>query len=345
MFRQYKNFISKPLSLAWRKWWGTQTPSRQDRFAFLAPLIAVLVFMVAITSVFWYLKYEEIDREQEIVRRDVEYAQQRVRLRLLDKQEELMRFSKDLAVQQLGTKGFITTAQTIIDETPELSSLTWLDTKRRVVISVTSSNTNSLIELYPGVIVNEPNVVSVFQLAKELKQPIYSKPITYSKARPAPFSQLQLQLPILEQNMFEGVIVAEYSLEGILRYAIPTEISGQYIVSLRDDKNNVLAGQANKAKPRVTEVLPWLLKTNEYEVPVMPVGYALSIHAQTYRTAPGMIGNGMYWLVAILSAMTAWLLIGSWRHTRPDGDACNGFERSHHLCECGFLPNDRLVRI
>ena len=316
MFRHYKEFIRKPIALTWRKWWGTQTPSRQDRFAFLAPLMAVLVFMVAITSVFWYLKYEEIDREQEIVRRDVEYAQQRVRLRLLDKQEELMRFSKDLSVQQLGTKGFITTAQKIIDETPELSSLTWLDIKRRVIISVSSANSNARFELYPGVVVNDPGVVSIFQLTKELKQPIYSKPITYSKARPAPFSQLQLHLPILEKNLFEGVIVAEYSLEGILRFAIPAEISGQYIVSLRDDKNNVLAGQANKAKPRVTEVLPWLLKTNEYEVPVMPVGYSLSIHAQTYRTAPGMIGNGMYWLVAILSAMTAWLLIGSWRHTR-----------------------------
>ena len=316
MFRHYKEFIRKPIALTWRKWWGTQTPSRQDRFAFLAPLMAVLVFMVAITSVFWYLKYEEIDREQEIVRRDVEYAQQRVRLRLLDKQEELMRFSKDLSVQQLGTKGFITTAQKIIDETPELSSLTWLDIKRRVIISVSSANSNARFELYPGVVVNDPGVVSIFQLTKELKQPIYSKPITYSKARPAPFSQLQLHLPILEKNLFEGVIVAEYSLEGILRFAIPAEISGQYIVSLRDDKNNVLAGQANKAKPRVTEVLPWLPKTNEYEVPVMPVGYSLSIHAQTYRTAPGMIGNGMYWLVAILSAMTAWLLIGSWRHTR-----------------------------
>ena len=74
MFSQYKQFISKPSTHVWRKWWATQTPSRQDRFAFLAPLMAVLVFMVAITSVFWYLKYEEIDREQEIVRRDVEYA-------------------------------------------------------------------------------------------------------------------------------------------------------------------------------------------------------------------------------------------------------------------------------
>ena len=100
MFSTYKQHISKPLAFAWRKWWGTQTPSRQDRFAFLAPLMAVLVFMVAITSVFWYLKYEEVDREQEIVRRDVEYAQQRLRLRLLDKQEELMRFSKDLSVHR-----------------------------------------------------------------------------------------------------------------------------------------------------------------------------------------------------------------------------------------------------
>ena len=316
MFRQFQHHINKPITVAWRKWWGTQTPSRQDRFAFLAPLISVLVFMVAITSVFWYIKYEEIDREQELVRRDVEYAQQRLRLRLLDKQEELLRLSKDLTVQRLGTRGFIEIAQKIIDETPEISSLTWLNTQRRVVISVSSSNANALVELYPGVVMNDPRVVNVFQLSKELKQPIYSKPITYDKASPAPFSQLQLHIPILDQNAFGGVIVAEYSLEGVLRYAIPPEISGQYIVSLRDDKNNVLAGQANKAKPRVTEVLPWLLKTNEYDVPVMPVGYALSIHAQTYRTAPSMISDGVYWLVAILSAMTAWLLIGSWRHTR-----------------------------
>jgi PAS domain S-box-containing protein len=46
------------------------------------------------------------------------------------------------------------------------------------------------------------------------------------------------------------------------------------------------------------------------------VGYALSLHAQTYRTSQGLIGNGLFWLVAVLSAMTAWMLIGTWRHTR-----------------------------
>ena len=66
-----------PLQAMWRKWWRNQSPNKQDRFAFMAPLAAVVLFMAAITSAFWYLRYEELDREQEVIRRDVEYAQQR----------------------------------------------------------------------------------------------------------------------------------------------------------------------------------------------------------------------------------------------------------------------------
>jgi PAS domain S-box-containing protein len=105
-------------------------------------------------------------------------------------------------------------------------------------------------------------------------------------------------------------------MDGMLRFAVPSEVANRYAVSLRDADNHVLAGQANKARPKVTEVLPWLFQTNEYEVPITPVGYALSLHAQPYRTSQGLIGNGVFWLVALLSAMTAWMLIGTWRHTR-----------------------------
>jgi PAS domain S-box-containing protein len=129
-------------------------------------------------------------------------------------------------------------------------------------------------------------------------------------------TQLELLVPIINHGIFEGVILAEYSLDGLLRYAVPTEIANKYAVSLRDADNNVLAGQANKARPRVTEVLPWLLKTNEYEVPVTPVGFGLSLHAQAYRTSQGFIGNGLFWLVTALSTLTAWMLIGTWQHTR-----------------------------
>ena len=61
----------------------------------LAPLAAVVLFLAAIVSAFWYLRAEEVEREQESVKRDVEYAQQRLRLRLLERQEQLMRLARD----------------------------------------------------------------------------------------------------------------------------------------------------------------------------------------------------------------------------------------------------------
>ena len=131
----YKTSIAQllqPLINLWRGWWRKQTPNRQDRFAFMAPLAAVVLFMAAITTAFWYLRYEEIVREQEVVRRDVEYAQQRLRLRLLDKQEQIMRIARDIANRETDSRAFATDAQNLLNQSPELASLTWLDARQRV---------------------------------------------------------------------------------------------------------------------------------------------------------------------------------------------------------------------
>ena len=308
--------LLQPLITLWRTWWRKQTPNRQDRFAFMAPLAAVVLFMSAITTAFWYLRYEEIVREQEVVRRDVEYAQQRLRLRLLDKQEQMMRMARDIANRETDSKAFYTDAQSLLNQSPELASLTWIDARQRVVGSYASASNNSTLSITKGSLVSHAETLNTFHLSRDLQQPVYSKPITETRTSAAPHTHLQLHVPIVAHGKFEGVLLAEYTLDGMLRFAVPSEIANRYAVSLRDANNNVLAGQANKARPKVTEVLPWLFQTNEYEVPITPVGYALSLYAQAYRTSQGLIGNGVFWLVAVLSAMTAWMLIGTWRHTR-----------------------------
>lgn len=300
----------------WRQWWRRQTPNRQDRFAFIAPLAAVVLFMAAITTAFWYLRYEEIVREQEVVRRDVEYAQQRLRLRLLDKQEQIMRMARDIANRETDSKAFSSEAQTLLNQSPELASLTWVDARQRVHISYASASNNSTMSFLSGTTITHAETISTFHLSRDLQQPVYSQPIIEKRSSAAPYTHLQLHVPIINHGKFEGVLLAEYTMDGMLRFAVPNEIANRYAVSLRDVNNHVLAGQANKARPKVTEVLPWLFQTNEYEVPITPVGYALSLHAQAYRTSQGLIGNGVFWLVAVLSAMTAWMLIGTWRHTR-----------------------------
>jgi PAS domain S-box-containing protein len=308
--------LIQKLTVIWRTWWRQQTPNRQDRFAFMAPLAAVVLFMAAITTAFWYLRYEELDREQEVVRRDVEYAQQRLRVRLLDKQEQIMRMAREIANHETNSKSFILEAQTVLNQSPELASLTWLDAKQRVLTTYISTSNNSTMTLPVGSTVTQAETRNTYQLARDLLQPVYSPPIIEKRPNSAPYTQLQLHVPIVNHGKFEGVLLAEYTMDGMLRFAVPSEVANRYAVSLRDADNHVLAGQANKARPKVTEVLPWLFQTNEYEVPITPVGYALSLHAQPYRTSQGLIGNGVFWLVALLSAMTAWMLIGTWRHTR-----------------------------
>ena len=308
--------LLQPLISIWRAWWRKQTPNRQDRFAFMAPLAAVVLFMAAITTAFWYLRYEEIVREQEVVRRDVEYAQQRLRLRLLDKQEQIMRMSRDIATGETNSKAFIAEAQNVLNQSPELASLSWITSKHLVQATYTSASNNSTMSFPAGQVISNPETLGTLQLARDLMQPVYSQPILEKRGNSAPYTHVQMHVPIMNHGKFEGVLLAEYTMDGMLRYAVPSEIANRYAMSLRDAANRVLAGQANKTRPKVTEVLPWLFQTNEYEVPITPVGYALSLHAQPYRTSQGLIGNGVFWLVAVLSAMTAWMLIGTWRHTR-----------------------------
>jgi hypothetical protein len=108
----------------WRRWWRRQSPVYQDRFAMLAPLAAVMLFLAAIVSAFWYLRLEEMDREQEAVRRDVEYAHQRVRLRLLERQEQIMRIGRDISNKEVDAEDFVGRAEAMVAQYPELQALT-----------------------------------------------------------------------------------------------------------------------------------------------------------------------------------------------------------------------------
>jgi PAS domain-containing protein len=51
-----------------------------------------------------------------------------------------------------------------------------------------------------------------------------------------------------------------------------------------------------------------------FELPVAPAENGLVLRGQGYRTSIGLIGNGLFWMVMLLSALTVWMLLGTWRH-------------------------------
>lgn len=301
----------------WRQWWQKQTPGRQDRFANLAPVAAVVLFMAAIASAFWYLRGEELEREQEAVRRDVEYAQQRLRLRLLERQEQIMRMARDISNQEMRKDQFSVRADALVQQYPEYQALSWVDERRQILSTHNVSNLLHHQPLRVGEALPLGDTETHYSLARDLMQPIYGV-IEHETQREGVLPMLQLHTPLTnDKGQFSGVLMAEYTLEGLLRYGIPTEILAKYAISLVNAEGQILAGQTIPERSHSLSALPWsAAAANEYRVPVSPVGNGLLLRAQTWRTSTGVVGNAQFWMVAALGVMTAWMLIANWRHSR-----------------------------
>jgi PAS domain S-box-containing protein len=300
-----------------RRWWQRLTPHRQDRFAMLAPLLAVVLFFVAIVAALGYLRMEEVDREQEAVQRDVEYTQQRLRLRLLERQEQLMRIAREVSNRELDTEDFRARALTLLDQYPEMQGLAWLDEKRRI-----RAGTGTVSYIAPNArTVGEPikimdNAAAFAQVA-ESNQPVYVQRLNTFDGAP----MMQIYAPLNERNRFSGAVVAEISIDALYRYGVPTEVSARYAISLLDSKGGLLAGVEIPGKHNAPALLPWLQRANGYSMQVSPLGSGLTVRGQAYRVSLGVVGSGLFWLVSALSVMTAWMLIANWRHTRRRQEA------------------------
>ena len=314
----------KPLT----RWWRRQSPARQDRFVTLGPLLAVVLFLSAVVAAFAYLRIEEIDREQQAVKRDVEYAQQRLRLRLLERQEQLMRLGRDVSNKEVDSQEFIVQAESLVNQFPELLTVTWVDSKRRIQVTYTSPSAPAAQQRTAGEQLKVGETEGTYDLARDLRQPVYSRPIrAKDPALQNSTPTLQLQVPLDDQGKFGGVIMGEYSVDGLLRFGVPTEVTAKYAVALIDDKDDVLAGNLPPPRNRASRLLPWSEDPPEYEAPVSPVGNSLLIRAQGYRASLGVVGSGFFWLVSALSALTVWMLLGTWRHTRSRVQAQDALSR------------------
>ena len=286
---------------------------RQDRLAALAPLASVLLFTAAIVSAFWYLRMEEAERQQEALQRDVEYAQQRVRLRLLERQEQLMRVARDLSTQDLEGVQLGVRAEAMISQYPELQAITWIDERGRIRASNAAPTLSGGQMRVSGEVLRQGDTTEGFELARDLQQPIYKQPpVTEGDAIPL----LQLHIPLSSRGQFSGVLLGEFSIDSLLRYGTPTEVLARYAVTLLDAQDHVLAGTPLNTR---TASAPWFAPStgdHQYEMPVSPVGNGLVLRVQAYRTSSSVVGSGLFWLAVVLSAMTSWMLIANWSHTR-----------------------------
>ncbi len=294
-------------------WWRRQSPARQDRFATLAPLVSVLLFLAAIISAFWYLRSEEIEREAESVKRDVEIAQQQIRLRLIENQEELVRLVRESLTREHDASDFKRRAAAFAAERPEVLQMTWLDGQRRVRGRHTQADSrheaaaqfsDAVPALAPGV---RTESEWAFVTLRDLRLPVYSRPFQNADRAMV----FQLHVPVLDRGSFSGALVVDIGIDLLLRHLVPIDVMRRHPVSVIDEHEQLLASSVTPMPgPRQPRAAIF------HDVPLTPAANGLVLRGTGYRTSVGLIGNTLFWMVVALSGLTVWMLLGTWRHMR-----------------------------
>jgi PAS domain-containing protein len=296
------------------RWWRRQTPARQDRFATLAPLVSVLLFLAAIVSAFWTLRNEEFEREAESVKRDAEIAQRQIQLHLIENHEQLVQLARQIVTKEIDADEAQRLARTFGASHPEVMQLTWLDALRRRRAGYASPLTDA--DTHP-LGINEDRMASsqarsreaewAFIAARDLRQPVYSRPFKDGMGT----AVFQTHVPLLNGGVFAGALIVEYSIENLLRYFVPPEVARRRAISVLDENGRTLASTVMALPGRANPQAPIL-----HDVPLAPSANGVVLRAAGYRTSALLIGNTLFWMVLALSGLTLWMLLGTWRHMR-----------------------------
>ena len=295
------------------RWWRRQTPARQDRLATFGPLASVLLFLAAIISAFWYLRNEELEREVEAVARDTEISQQQIRLRLIENQEQLVRMAREFSSREQDAADFTRQAAAFANDRPEVTQFVWLAADRRTRArysaqadredsALASAATASAAPAVPGRSETEWAFIAV----RDLRQPIYSRPFKDSHG----VAVFQVQVPMMARGQFVGALVADYSIDTLIRHFVPTEVTRRHTVAVIDDAERTIASSVLPMPGDVRR--PAIV----HDVPLAPTANGLILRGSGYRTSVGLIGNTLFWMVVALSVLTLWMLLGTWRHMR-----------------------------
>ncbi|MBL8361017.1 MAG: PAS domain S-box protein [Rubrivivax sp.] len=296
-------------------WWRRQSPARQDRFATLAPLMSVLLFLAAIISAFWYLRNEEIERETESVKRDTEIAQQQLGLRLLENQEASIRLARELVARDVSRTDFLSLSTAFTRERPEVTQLTWVNLKRNgrqgLAWNHSEFTNGATLPLLPGDDKRaDPATAAAEEAWRSLRDgrtPVYSR--AFRDANHVPV--FQMQVPLQDRSGFSGALIVEYAIDALVRYYVPADVSRRHMVALLDGQGKVLSSTVTPLPGQATRRAPITS-----DAPLTPTANGLLIRAQGYRTSIGLISNTLFWMVVALSVLTVWMLLGTWRHMR-----------------------------
>jgi hypothetical protein len=163
-----------------------------------------------------------IRSEQESVKRDTEIAQQQIRLRPDREPGALVRIAREIVTRAIDQDEFLGQAASFTRERPEINHLFWINAharRRRAYSSISFHPRPASPARARRRCPARARRPSRGRLPRRahLRQPVYTRPFIDSYGMPV----IQVQVPLIDRAAFSGTLIAEYSVEALMRYFVP----------------------------------------------------------------------------------------------------------------------------
>jgi PAS domain S-box-containing protein len=272
---------------------GGQGRSTLVRWYWTAPYVAVGIFALTMLALVWLLQTREAESQRNAVARDVQWAEQTIRLHMQGTEEFLGQLARDLAANALDPDGCQLRANQHIANNGELVNVVWIGPEEVVRWSAPFDTTDWLAGDALSGLQTLP-----FYRARETGRPSYGEAYVNAHQRMV----LEVYVPVRRGRQFLGAVVGVYSIDRMVRHLVPSWFAEKYRLALISEKGEILA---------VNSSVLDLDESISFAIPLDPPGNGLTLRATAFRTEgqlPDALPTAMILGLSLVILWSLWLL-------------------------------------
>lgn len=261
------------------------------------PNLVLGLFVVSLFTLLLVLKRHETETQKNALARDIQWAENTLRARLLGDQDFLQSLAKEIAAGVHDSTSFRERAVRYIANHPELAQIVWIDADQvvRWVAPVETTTWNA------GERLSIPEQAVAFQRAQRTGLPAYTMP----EAPADENATLEIHVPVVRERASKGVVVGICAADQVLRVLDSSWFWNKYRVVM-ETEDRVISANSNVA-----------LRTDLTEtVHLDPPGQGLRLRVSAYAAESNATRDVLLLFIGGLVLLMGWSLWRLMAHMR-----------------------------
>jgi PAS domain S-box-containing protein len=272
--------------------------------------IGLLLFVGLMGAFFWYLHISEQEQQRQTLFRDVEWAQQNIRLRLSDAKDLAAQYSPEWASYSI-TETMSAEPQrnngirAFLNQFSEVTYVSMVDAHRKIVWHLPARADSSSHAQQAGAELEGSAGFTAYTEARESRKVVFSYPISSQSNEVI----IEMHIPDLSSGNSKSrtSLIVGLSLSRLITQAVSSEIRSRYEISLLDQGGNRLISTS----PRTI-----FAENFSYELPLDPPGHGIRLRATHFEGGSQLLNNRLVYALIGMSLAVALGMMLVWQHTR-----------------------------